>query len=1276
MSSTGQILGTVAGAVIGAFIPGGYVMLGASIGGMIGGAIDPPKGPKTEGPRLSDLSVQTSTLGAPIQRLYGTISTFGNIFYLENNQLKETSKTESQGGKGGGPEVTTYSYSATFALGLCLGPIGGVKRIWCSGKLIYDQTTADLASAVGTSTIATKLRIYLGTADQLPDPRMQASLGVANTPAYRGLSYIFFDDFPLEEFGNSLMGAQFKIEVCQPDMTMGWVPITQATGCDFNFWLTNNVPTADGMAYIKEVSGGVVKLANNTGTGQTLGFEVAQTDGAVITKFGESGWFYDDPDVIEFFDTWQALGRAADGRIPYVKFASDVDQNGNAQKSIIGYGGFVSYVNGVTRYRNTGGNIDIELMNYRLANGLPAEYFTFLVAYAKGDEQILVVTYDSTWHLIDLDGRHLSAGTIDLSDHVWSEGGTGMPGGGSGGGENYSVGRWSFEACHYDPASGILVSSTPNKMWMWYLPFGSTSFSAKPAWTITGLTNGFRCSVYVDGTTITHICGTAITVLAYRATSAGYILLSDLVKRECNESKLLTSGDTNTAALTSTVKGYKIAATAAIRSGLDVLQAAWPFDIVQKGYGISFVPRGGSVVATIANDDLGAVSGNQQPAIRIKSSREMDSQLPRRVEISYFDANREDDISEQASERLNTDAVNILRHEFPIRMVADEAAGKTEVLLYLYWLERVTVEFVLPPSYFALEPADVVTIQTPTASYECRLESINYLPDGRLECTAKFNQAAVYTPTAKGEELAFTGRPMTLASPCNPLVLDVPCLDSSVMNTSGLLIGLGPVMSDWPGGALLSSKDSGSSYSLAGSFTSPGMISGVAQNAISTGITHLVDEALTLTVWFRGGAPSTISNAAFYSGGNLFAYGAAGRWEIIAAQNVVANVDGSYTLSRLMRGRYGTEWAMSAHVAGDSLVLLDPTILQFYPLPTSAINTSMMWKGVTAGQDANSITAQTYGYVGENLECLSPVEIETAREPVTLAYLISWRRRSRLIVEPFNGISAPIGETSESYEVEIWDSTFASLKRTKTGLTTPQASYLKSEQDADGTTTSFGVKVFMISGTVGRGHAGIRTLVAPEYVVGSSLLHFNDVNGATTITDERGAVWTRFGTATISTAQSKFGGSSLYGPGQSGFSTTDSRVCVAANQPFTVEFFGYATAYPNDAWVCTLNANSAIGVRGGCMSVVLGGGYIDSAVSWPLNQWVHVAISREPTTNLTRWFFNGALVSSATFAEAIDRAEIGGNSGSNRWVGYVDEYLFEPSCLYTANFTPRTAQIT
>ena len=109
MSSVGQAIGYIGGAIIGSFF--GYPMLGAAIGGMIGGALDPPKGPKIEGPRLNDLSVQTSTYGAQIPVIKGSVATFGNIFWVENNALKETKKTEEQGGKGGGgsAEYTTYS---------------------------------------------------------------------------------------------------------------------------------------------------------------------------------------------------------------------------------------------------------------------------------------------------------------------------------------------------------------------------------------------------------------------------------------------------------------------------------------------------------------------------------------------------------------------------------------------------------------------------------------------------------------------------------------------------------------------------------------------------------------------------------------------------------------------------------------------------------------------------------------------------------------------------------------------------------------------------------------------------------------------------------------------------------------------------------------------------------------------------------------------------------------------------------------------------------------
>src|SRR5574343_1224493 len=101
MSSVGQALGMAVGGVIGAFTPVGFIV-GAQIGGMVGGYLDPPKGPNTQGPRLTDLKQQTASYGVPIPRLYGKNAVFGNVFWIENNQLKEVATKKKTGGKGGG----------------------------------------------------------------------------------------------------------------------------------------------------------------------------------------------------------------------------------------------------------------------------------------------------------------------------------------------------------------------------------------------------------------------------------------------------------------------------------------------------------------------------------------------------------------------------------------------------------------------------------------------------------------------------------------------------------------------------------------------------------------------------------------------------------------------------------------------------------------------------------------------------------------------------------------------------------------------------------------------------------------------------------------------------------------------------------------------------------------------------------------------------------------------------------------------------------------------
>ena len=209
-----SVLLSAAGSAVGsAALPAGVNFLGANISGAaIGNAVGSIAGSliddqlfgtsvTRDGPRLSDLDVQTSTEGAAIPRVYGRVRLSGQVIW--STKFKETATTSSSGGgkgSGGGGrsvETTSYSYSISCAVALCEGPITRIGGIWADGNLL------DLSGI--------SYRTYLGTETQMPDSTMEAVEGAGNVSAYRGLAYIVFDDLQLADFGNRL--PQLSIEV-------------------------------------------------------------------------------------------------------------------------------------------------------------------------------------------------------------------------------------------------------------------------------------------------------------------------------------------------------------------------------------------------------------------------------------------------------------------------------------------------------------------------------------------------------------------------------------------------------------------------------------------------------------------------------------------------------------------------------------------------------------------------------------------------------------------------------------------------------------------------------------------------------------------------------------------------------------------------------------------------------------------------------------------------------------------------------------------------------
>ncbi|MEM6899455.1 MAG: glycoside hydrolase/phage tail family protein [Pseudomonadota bacterium] len=198
LTSIGQTLGSaLLPNGIGAF---GIGLSGTAIGGLLGGvagrAIDGALfGTTREGPRIEGIRIMESREGAGIPNVYGRMRVGGQVIWAA--RLKETRETERVGGGKGGPRVSNYRYSASFAVALCEGVINRIARVWANGEVVA------LTDYVH--------RVYSGTENQQPDPLIEVIEGAGCVPAYAGTAYIVFEDMPLAAFGNRLPQLSFEV---------------------------------------------------------------------------------------------------------------------------------------------------------------------------------------------------------------------------------------------------------------------------------------------------------------------------------------------------------------------------------------------------------------------------------------------------------------------------------------------------------------------------------------------------------------------------------------------------------------------------------------------------------------------------------------------------------------------------------------------------------------------------------------------------------------------------------------------------------------------------------------------------------------------------------------------------------------------------------------------------------------------------------------------------------------------------------------------------------
>ena len=219
----------------------------------------------------------------------------------------------------------------------------------------------------------------------------------------------------------------------------------------------------------------------------------------------------------------------------------------------------------------------------------------------------------------------------------------------------------------------------------------------------------------------------------------------------------------------------------------------------------------------------------------------------------------------------------------------------------------------------------------------------------------------------------------------------------------------------------------------------------------------------------------------------------------------------------------------------------------------------------------------------------------------------------------------------------------------------------------------------------------------PDFANVSLLLHGDGTNGSTTIIDSSPSpkTVTAVGDAQISTAQSKFGGSSIYFDGNGDYlGAPHSTDFDFGTGDFTVEFWmfraGNSTGGVPTDYEALIGSNTASGnvwwtiyLQRSTKNIIFYGNdavlRIASGETISDNSWYHIAWCRQGTV-LTGYINGTARYSNSSvggnfFTHPIHGLRVGHDIDANRqFFGYIDDLrITRGVARYVSNFTPPTA---
>jgi hypothetical protein len=384
--------------------------------------------------------------------------------------------------------------------------------------------------------------------------------------------------------------------------------------------------------------------------------------------------------------------------------------------------------------------------------------------------------------------------------------------------------------------------------------------------------------------------------------------------------------------------------------------------------------------------------------------------VPGEVAITYHDAERDYQAGlQRAVAPAALSGAQVERRALAAVLRAQEAKALAERRLDALWAGRMSGTVECGWATAGLRPGTLLMLEGESGRWRVSRWTL-----GDMRVKLELVREA---PLAASAIAASPGRPTTqpdlVHGPTILRLYDLP-LGEVGGGEAALAVLAAGTSAGWRTAELSMSFDGGGSWQDLGGAAAPAVL-GAAVTALPAGGSALFDHQAAVEIELLHDAMELEARDenALVAGANLALIGA----ELVQFGAVEQRGPRRYRLSRLLRGRRGTEWAAGTHQAGEDFALIEAGSVRTIDLPAGAAAGAPVMVLASGAADGEPAAAQLVA-AAEALRPPAPVHLR-AEAQSDGGVLISWVRRSRLGWGWTSGSDTPLGEESERYQVEV-----------------------------------------------------------------------------------------------------------------------------------------------------------------------------------------------------------------------------------------------------------------